>query len=116
MAGIHRYHDRNGKYVVLRRDGTIPEWPNFVLDAADPCAPVAIRAYRNEASRLGMDPQFVSDLGRMADEFDAYRAYVASRGGKRGDPDAPLHRKDDPRIIEAMETGVLALPPLTTNA
>jgi hypothetical protein len=113
MAGLHRYHGRNGKYLVLRRDGTVPEWPNFVLGAKDPAAPVALRAYAEEARRLNMDYQYVSDLLRLADEFDAFRI---EGPGKRGDPDAPLHRKDDPRIIEAMQTGQLTLPPITDAA
>lgn len=46
-----------GKYLVKRRDGTIPEWPNFVLGAKDPAAPAALRAYADSARELGFNPQ-----------------------------------------------------------
>ena len=28
-----------GKFLVVRRDGSIPHWPHFVLGARDPAAP-----------------------------------------------------------------------------
>ena len=34
-----------GKYLVKRRDGTVVEWPSFVLGARDPHAAAALRAY-----------------------------------------------------------------------
>lgn len=111
MAGLHRYHGKNGKYLVLRRDGTIPEWPNFVLGANDPCAPAALRMYAKRAQAEALDPVFVHDIRRLADEFDAHRIRTVNIGAKVGDPDAPLHRKDDPRVIKAMDTGRIELAP-----
>lgn len=107
MAGLWRYRgivkdSKNGKYLVLRRDGTIPEWPYFVLGAKDPAAPVAIRAYADACERLDMDPQYVADLRRMADEFTEFRR---NGPGKKGDPDAPPHRKDDEMVVKAMDGG-----------
>lgn len=108
MAGLHRYHGKNGKYLVVRRDGSVPDWPSFVLGAKDPAAPAALRAYTAAAEALGMDPQYVGDVRRLADEFDKHR----EKAGK-GDPDANLHRKDHPRVIQAMESGILSLAPWT---
>lgn len=85
------------KYLVTRRDGTVPEWPWFVLGAKDPATPTALRAYANVCESLKMDPQYVSDLRAMADEWDRYRF---DHG--QGDPDAPRHRTDDPETVSKM--------------
>lgn len=102
MAGLWRYGDKapEGKYLVTRRDGSVPEWPNMVFGAKDPAAPAALRAYADEAQRLGYDPAFVADVRRLADEFEAYRAAAGT-----GDPDAPPHRKDDPETVAKMRLG-----------
>jgi len=34
-----------GKYLVKRRDGTVVEWPSFVLGARDPASAPALRAW-----------------------------------------------------------------------
>lgn len=90
---------REGKYLVQRRDGTVPEWPYFVIGAGDPAAPSALRAYALAADGV-MDPQYVNDLFRLADEFDAWRLEHGA-----GDPDAPRHREDDPEIVAKMALG-----------
>jgi hypothetical protein len=102
MAGLWRNNPetREGKYLVKRRDGTIPEWPYFVIGAKDPAAPATLRAYADAASRLGMDPRYVRDVRQLADTF---AFWLESRGC--GDPDAPRHREDDPAIIAEMEQG-----------
>lgn len=97
MAGLWRKRGGGSKYLVKRRDGTIPEWPNFVLGAKDPAAPAAIRAYADEAEKLGFGPQYVADLREMATEFEEYRKAMGT-----GDPDAPKHRKDDPSTVAEM--------------
>lgn len=89
-----------GKYLVKRRDGTVPEWPWFVLGARDPAAPAALRAYADAAETSGFDPQYVRDIRYMADDWEAFR----ERQGA-GDPDAPKHRKDDPMIVAQMTRG-----------
>jgi hypothetical protein len=91
---------KEGKYLVTRRDGTIPDWPNFVLGAADPSTPAALRAYADKAEELGKDPAFVADVRALADEFEDWRL----RNGE-GDPDAPRHRKDDPFTVAKMRHG-----------
>lgn len=89
-----------GKYLVKRRDGTTPQWPFFVIAAADPAAPEALRAYAAQCQLLGMDPEFVSDLICLADEFERWRANHTT-----GDPDGPRHRKDDPATVAEMRKG-----------
>lgn len=88
---------RGGKYLVQRRDGTVPEWPYFVIGAGDPAAPNALLAYAERAEQLGMDPQYVSDLKDLITEFETWR-----RIHGEGNPDGKRHRKDDPTTIEKM--------------
>lgn len=84
-----------GKYpILLRRDGSPVEHPFFAMLARDPAAPVALRAYADEAQRLGYDPAMVEDIRALADEYEQYRTQAGP-----GDPDAPRHRKDDPVVI-----------------
>jgi hypothetical protein len=58
------------KYFIKRCDGTVVEWPDFVIGAKDPAAPIALRAYALAARRLGMNAQYVRDVLRLADEFE----------------------------------------------
>ncbi len=102
MSGLWRYGDKapEGKYLVTRRDGSVPEWPSMVFGAKDPAAPAALRAYADEGERLGYDPVFVADVRRLADEF---ADYCATHG--QCDPDAPPHRNDDPETLAKMRLG-----------
>lgn len=102
MAGLFRNDEKTkeGKYLVKRRDGTIPDWPFFVIAASDPAAPTAINAYARKARNLGMDEQYVADLFRLANEFDEWR-----ENNGNGDPDAPRHREDDPDTVSQMAKG-----------
>src|SRR5436853_3623390 len=88
---------REGKFLVLRRDGTVPDWPHFVIGARDPAAPAALHAYADEAQKLGMDPEFVQDVHELAGRFEYYRQQNGD-----GDPDAPRHRPDDPATLKLM--------------
>lgn len=88
-----------GKYLVLRRDGTTPEWPYFILSAADPAVPLALRTYAAECERLGFDPDYTSDIMGLASEFEQWRETNGT-----GNPDAPRHRTDDPVTVEKMRT------------
>lgn len=105
-----------GKYLVKRRDGTVVEWPSFVLGARDPFAEVALRAYADaveqeinhhltyeSAAEAGLTMEWVAALRRWADEFRRYRL---SNGP--GDPGMGRHRKDDPATIEEMRKGMSA--------
>lgn len=91
---------REGKYLVTRRDGTVPEWPYFVIGAADPAAPAALNAYAAKAQDLGMDLRYVSDLLDLAEEFEIYHRVYG-----QGDPDAARHRPDDPATVARMAEG-----------
>lgn len=86
-----------GKFLVVRRDGTVPAWPHYVLGARDPAAPAALRAYADEAVRLGMDREYAESVRELAADFESYRAAEGP-----GDPEAAPHRKDDPFVIRAM--------------
>jgi hypothetical protein len=103
LERLFRYSEetKEGKYLVKRRDGTVCEWPHFVLGARDKHAAVALRAY---ASSLATDPLahpgLVESILLLASEFDHYR----SKHGE-GDPTKGRHRKDDPATIEEMRKG-----------
>ena len=103
LAGLVRDDPKTpeGKYLVKRRDGTVVEWPSFVLVARDPHAAVALRAYADSIAKdPDVHPDFPARLHRLADEFDAYRAEHGS-----GDPTRGIHRKDDPTTIAEMRIG-----------
>jgi hypothetical protein len=90
-----------GKYLVKRRDGTIPEWPHFVLGGADPHAAVALRAYADSIETdPDCDPALAARLRRLADEFDEWRITHW-----QGDPTRGRHRKDDPTTVAEMRKG-----------
>lgn len=94
-----------GKFLVVRRDGSIPAWPHFVLGARDPAAPAALRAYAIACATIGgLDPEYIASIRELADDFESYR----EREGN-GDPDAPPHRKDDPAVLCAMRGGIVVI-------
>lgn len=89
------------KFLVLRRDGSVPDWPYFVMGARDPMVPAALRAYADEAQRLGIgDQEWWDDLRGQAGDFERYRAEHGD-----GDPDAPPHRADDPAVTTKIKAG-----------
>ncbi len=103
LAGLWRDNPETpeGKYLVQRRDGTVVEWPNFVIGAKDPAAPAALRAYANEAQdKFGMNADYCNGVRRLADQFERYRSYYGD-----GDPDRGRHRIDDPATVEKMRRG-----------
>ena len=89
-----------GKYLVKRRDGTVVEWPSFVLGARDPHAEVALLAYANSVELKGGNPGWVASLRNLA---NVYRDYRKTHG--EGDPGKGPHRKDDPATIAEMQKG-----------
>lgn len=102
LAGLWRENPETpeGKYLVKRRDGTIPEWPNFVLGAKDPAAPAALLRYAQKAEELGYNMDYVSGVVRLAESFALYRMEHGE-----GDPDRGRHRNDDPATIAEMKHG-----------
>lgn len=95
-----------GKFLVVRRDGTVPNWPHFVLGARDPASVPALNAYADAAEKLGLDPAFVASVRELAADFLAYRYEHGD-----GDPDSGPHRDDNRDVILAMRR---QLPQLIT--
>lgn len=97
---------KEGKYLVVRRDGTIPEWGHFVMAEGDPAVPAGLRAYAAEARRLMMDEEYCASIESLADDYDRATVQRASDaavlGVKGADPDAGPHRKDNPAVVEMM--------------
>lgn len=87
-----------GKFLVVRRDGSIPHWPHFVLGARDPAATAGLLAYAQKARELGYDPAYCDSVVELATKD--FPAYLVQEG--QGDPEAPPHRTDDPDVIAAM--------------
>lgn len=90
------------KYLVMRRDGTVPDWPYLVMSAADPAVPAALQAYAEKAISLGMEEDYVADILALAQSFEDWRAVPDHR---MGDPDAPAHRKDNPMVTSKIKAG-----------
>lgn len=119
LTGLFRDNPETpeGKYLVKRRDGTVPPWPSFVLVGADPYAEIALRAYADaveadinnryasdeDAEKVGLTRGWVASIRRWADEFRRYRN---TQG--QGDPGMGRHRKDDPATVAEMRKGMSA--------
>ena len=94
---------KGGKYLVLRRDGTVFPEPNFVLGARDPAAPSALIAYAVKCEQLmaagnaNFNLQYIEEIWDLAARMEEVRA---ARG--EGDPGKGPHRKDNPAVIEQM--------------
>jgi hypothetical protein len=86
-----------GKFLVVRRDATIPHWPHFVLGARDEAVPATLRFYAEQCAALGYEPDYVHSIYELADDFEQYRKLHGD-----GDPEAPPHRKDVPDVLKAM--------------
>lgn len=87
-----------GKYLVVRRDGSIPLWPHFVLGARDRHASAALRAYAESMlCDFMIDRDYIRSIRDLADDFDNYNIKEGD-----GDPDAPPHRVDDQATLFAM--------------
>jgi hypothetical protein len=86
-----------GKFLVVRRDATVPNWPHFVLGGRDRWAPVALAAYAAAAEMDGADPEYVASIRELAQDFRVYRDQHGA-----GDPESGPHRDDNPNVIEAM--------------
>ena len=95
-----------GKFLVLRRDGSVPDWSWFVLGAADRAAPEALYAYA-DAVRVPMCSVEVWDYSRdvykIGEAFAKERIEREKTGKKKGDPEAGKHRTDDPLVIALMK-------------
>lgn len=101
---------RRPKFLVLRRDGTVPDWTWFVLGAADPAAPAALSEYAHE-TRAPMCSketyEYADHVYKLSREFEKERLEREKNGKKKGDPEAPPHRVDDPLVLALMRGEVL---------
>lgn len=86
-----------GKFLVVRRDGTTPDWPHFVMGARDPCVPAALRAYVAEARKRKWGEDYCSSIEELALDFEQYRMKAGD-----GDPESKPHRTDNPLAISMM--------------
>lgn len=91
---------REGKYLIVRRDGTIPNWPAFICGGNDPASSAALRAYADEADVLGYEAEYVASVRELADDFEQRARAVA--GTVKVDPEAPPHRIDNPSVVAMM--------------
>lgn len=98
------------KYLVVRRDGTTPRWPYFVLGAKDIASVEALRTYARIASLHHYDDSYVQDVVARADAFNAYRL-------EHGESVADTFnsRNDVPMIIRAIETRPALITISTVN-
>lgn len=97
------FHERldtpQGKYLVKRRDGSVVEWPSFVLGGRDPLAPWALRLYGVLGFLSGhFTWSMTRSVWRWARFYDTYR-----RDKGVGDPGS-----DDPATIREMRRGMSA--------
>lgn len=116
LTGLFRDNPETpeGKYLVKRRDGTVVEWPSFVLGARDPIAEVALRAYATEVLRIiSEEPAQAAAMGlteefghRLLHHAHHWRDYRQEHG--QGDPGMGRHRKDDPATVAEMQKGMSA--------
>jgi len=94
-----------GKFLVLRRDGSVPDWTWFVLGAADRHASEALKAY-SHAAREPMcskaQYEYADHVYKTAQEFEQERRDREAAGRKKDDPEAPPHRVDDPLVLALM--------------
>lgn len=86
-----------GKFLVVRRDGSIPHWPHFVLGARDPASIAALLAYAQAARDYEYDEEYCKSVEELADTFKDYRETHGT-----GNPPAGPHRRDNQKVISAM--------------
>jgi hypothetical protein len=87
-----------GKFLVVRRDGSVPHWPHFVIGARDPAAPEALRGYADVCERLGFEAEYVASVRELAGDFYNYR-----RNRRRREKVLLLHSHDLPMVAEVVE-------------
>lgn len=106
LTGLVRDNPKTpeGKYLVKRRDGSVPEWPSFVLGGADPMSPATLRFYAVYGFLRGhFTWGFVKAAWRWAATMKWWR-----RNHWTGDPGRGIHRQDDPVTVAEMRKGMSA--------
>jgi hypothetical protein len=79
------------KFLVIRRDGTVPEWPWFVLGGRSPWSLEAAKAYLGAAERGGADEAHLEAIRGIVAAMEAHP--------KGGDHE---FGPDDPSILQVM--------------
>lgn len=102
LNGLYRDSEatKEGKYLVLRRDNTVPDWPWFVLGARDPMAAWALWFYSWVGILYEKNWAYLRGVNRLS--WDFYRIRM---DWGQGDPGKGPHRKDDPWVIGRMREG-----------
>lgn len=85
-----------GKYLVVRRDGSVPQWGHFVLSYTDPATPHALMAYAAACELMEMDPEYIASIRETAQELSELPR------DPKSDPDAGPHRKDNAAVVRIM--------------
>lgn len=104
MSGLWRKNQATpeGKYpVVLRRDGSLPEWPYFVLGGRDFAAPEALDTYAKQCELIGCEAVYVADVRMEAVRWrKAQIAHGDDMVRSRAEAAKYPHRKDDPLTLQ----------------
>lgn len=90
-----------GKYLVIRRDGSIPSWPCFVLGGRDPYVPAALEAYAKAVRDTGGNEEYAQLVEQRATDF---RLYAQSVGYSR--PEEPNQFIEHEGVARAMRAEV----------
>lgn len=86
------------KYLVERRDGSVPVWPWFVLAASDPCAAGALFHYAGLCEQAGYAREYVDAILAAVTEMQEWaKANPSTRPDVR-----PLVTKPDRRVLELL--------------
>lgn len=101
-SAAHGPQKKLGKYLVTRMDGTVPDWPWFVLGANDPGAYRTLLHYREDAAQYGCPHGYLAVIHSLIDEFDRWRG----KHGMKGTPweDSPEDVAQDP-VMVGLATG-----------
>jgi hypothetical protein len=104
-----------GKYLIVRRDGTSPAWNNlaFVLGPRDPHAAAAIMGYvESMMKEKGHDEAYCKALLELASSYDDYQ-----KEHGEGDPTAPPWRAEAHDVMTALQgdTSVVVVFPDKDN-
>jgi hypothetical protein len=89
---------KEGKFLVLRRDGTVPAWPYFVLGGKDESSHAALMGYAQYEIRQGRYQSGI-EVMELAGQFLSYSLV------HREEPD--VKRVDDPAVIAIFRGGNL---------
>jgi hypothetical protein len=109
LTGLVRDNPKTpeGKYLILRRDGSVVEFPVFVLGARDPYAAKALRYYADllqeevDKQNYNIHHKYPKAIKKWADVFDDYR----KEHGESKPCSDKSDRVDCPLIIALMKAG-----------